>query len=273
MLKSVMDKYYTKPHVASKCVEILQAYCKNVGDYNWIEPSAGNGKFIDAMQDANLSIKGYDIDPDRSDIIKHDFLEYRVEKLGVLYGVIGNPPFGKNSKTAVDFINHASTFADLIAFILPATFCKPSVHNKINHRLRLVESVMLPSDSFIPRTTCKVVFQIYEKDNAYTRPIVKLHKETPDFTFVKSRVKNLDDDNLIWFQGYCKGYGVVVKYQMVNIKKLHRYHCIKPTHRRSTVVGGLDTLHDRFVEYGTYSIGVPGISQQDICTIWNSVYP
>jgi hypothetical protein len=270
---TVMDKFYTKPHVAKKCVEILMSYCKDAADYHWIEPSAGDGKFIDAMQTADLKIKGYDIDPYRDDIIKHDFLRYDVKQSDTLYGVIGNPPFGKNCKTAIQFINHAASFANLIAFILPSTFCKPNLQNKLDTRLRLVESVMLPSDSFVPRTNCKVVFQIFERDNAYTRPMTKLSRETPDFTFVKCHLQNLENDNLIWFKGYCKGYGVVVKYQTVNIKKLRRYHCIKPTHRKSTVISGLDHLRDHFIEYGTYSIGVPGISQQDICTIWKKAYP
>jgi len=52
-----------------------------------------------------ISITGYDIEPHlNNEIIKADFL-----KLKPVYDskniIIGNPPFGKRSKLAIDFIN------------------------------------------------------------------------------------------------------------------------------------------------------------------------
>ena len=38
--------------------------------------------------------------------------------------IVGNPPYGKNCSTAINFFNHAVTISDFIAFIIPKTFRK-----------------------------------------------------------------------------------------------------------------------------------------------------
>ena len=45
---------------------------------------------------------------------------------------LGNPPFGKNCSLAIKFFNKAAEFADLIAFIIPRTFKRISIQNKLN---------------------------------------------------------------------------------------------------------------------------------------------
>ena len=45
--KDVLDKFYTKPQVATQCVETLLSLIPQ--DMNFVEPSAGSGVFKDAL--------------------------------------------------------------------------------------------------------------------------------------------------------------------------------------------------------------------------------
>ena len=44
--RNTIDKYYTKPEIASQCVELVKEHINILKDDLIIEPSAGNGSFI-----------------------------------------------------------------------------------------------------------------------------------------------------------------------------------------------------------------------------------
>ena len=79
--------------------------------------------------------------------------------------VIGNPPFGKVSSIAIKFFNHSSIWSNVIAFIIPRTFRRPSVQNKLNKMFHLTydEDVSTKPCCFTPRLMVKCCFQIWEK--------------------------------------------------------------------------------------------------------------
>jgi hypothetical protein len=115
------DKFYTKNDIAHICMKCIQPLLKE--DDLCIEPSAGNGSFIDFMKPNSIYL---DIDPEDSRITKADFLTFE-PSLGCVY--IGNPPFGKQSSLAKKFIKRACKYnARLIAFILPKSFKKSSAN-------------------------------------------------------------------------------------------------------------------------------------------------
>jgi hypothetical protein len=62
--------------------------------------------------------------------------------------VIGNPPFGKNASKAVRFFNQAALFARIIAFIVPRSFEKESIINRLNQNFHLIHVSQLPRNSF-----------------------------------------------------------------------------------------------------------------------------
>lgn len=153
------DKFYTKPNVATSCVNELKKHA--VG--TWIEPSAGAGAFIDAVGD---KIVAMDIDPGRDEIVKQDFLTWRSPYKECT--VFGNPPFGRQSTLARKFIKHASTFASVIAFILPRSFTKPSMQRAFPLEFHLVYEIELEKDSFIVNDKSydvPCVFQIWKRMN------------------------------------------------------------------------------------------------------------
>lgn len=120
----------------------------------WIEPSAGEGAFYDALP--RKSRRGVDIDSSLKarypEYIIGDFLTMDRESLSIPSDVprgrivvIGNPPFsvagpfrGGLRNPVVEFINHASTFADTIVFIVPPTMNRPAMRDRIHRDLHLI---------------------------------------------------------------------------------------------------------------------------------------
>jgi hypothetical protein len=145
--KDELDRFYTKQGVANQCVGLFVE--KWGTNFKFVEPSAGGGAFIDALFYNKCSdVLAYDIAPMRDDIIEADTLHNLVE-MGEGHVVIGNPPYGKNSSLIKKFTDWATNCgAGTIAFILPATYNKPSRQNTICHEYKLILSVDLPDESF-----------------------------------------------------------------------------------------------------------------------------
>jgi len=145
------DKYYTKKDVAIRCVEILK---EKLGEKSltWVEPSVGSGAFRTAF---DYVIRGggkfisLDIDANVRTDFCCDYLNWKPKfEIGQQVIVFGNPPFGKNSSLAVKFINKSAEFADFVAFILPMSFEKASIMNRISQKLHLVYSENVGENAF-----------------------------------------------------------------------------------------------------------------------------
>lgn len=180
-----LDKFYTIESVVDSCIESLSVR------YDWdnwgliVEPSAGNGSFftkIPVQQDKKV---GLDIQPEHIDIIEKDFFDYQPENNVKRILVIGNPPFGKNCSLAVKFFNHAAQWADTIAFVIPRTFRRESIQNRLNLNFHLITDDEVPTKpcSFTPPMMVKCCFQVWEKKN-YKRDIIKLKTYHDDWEFL-----------------------------------------------------------------------------------------
>lgn len=149
-----LDQFYTRSSVAQDCVDLALQWANKLGydiaKLKVLEPSAGSGSFIRAFQDKGVKIDGYDIAPKDKSIKTLDFLTSAISKPGIRDNliVVGNPPFGKRAKLAIDFINKAFNYSDTVVFILPLQFYKHSAQSKINQDARLVYSAKLPEKSF-----------------------------------------------------------------------------------------------------------------------------
>ncbi|HCI69190.1 MAG TPA: SAM-dependent methyltransferase [Balneola sp.] len=175
-----LDQFYTKPAIVEQVLRLV--------DYNQydliIEPSAGAGDFLKRLP-PDKSV-GIDLEPATSGITKKNFFDFKpTETKNVL--TIGNPPFGKNSSTAVKFFNHAAQFSDCIAFILPRTFRKPSIINRLNRHFHLVEQKLLPLQAFYTPSgqsyEVPTVFQVWKKKQI-ERGTIKTLSKHEDFDFV-----------------------------------------------------------------------------------------
>ena len=126
---------------------------------------------------------GLDIEPKYEGIIQQDFLSYTPTNQS--YICIGNPPFGRVSSLAIKFFNKCAQFSDCIAFIIPRTFNKVSVQNKLNLNFILQYSEDLPLNPccFTPKMSAKCCFQIWIRSST-PRQMVVYNKTHPDFDFI-----------------------------------------------------------------------------------------
>ena len=178
------DQYYTKESIAKQCIECIVSEVPNSATFQWIEPSAGNGVFLKCLSN-EIDKVGIDIDPKEASIVKGDFLQWSpiTAKPRIFFG---NPPFGRQGSLVKKFIQHAALYADIIAFILPRSFVKPSMSRAFPLVFHCISSETLPKDAFeVNGKSYDVpcVFQIWEKRS--TPRLIVEPTEEDGFTFVK----------------------------------------------------------------------------------------
>jgi len=153
-----LDKYYTKQSVADLCyknlIELIRSTGKNSDELLFIEPSAGSGVFLTCIKEESL---GFDIAPTKSrnqaiqqlDFINDNLFEQLTPKeKGKEIVFIGNPPFGRKSKLAIEFINKALEYSNIVGFIVPIQFRKWSAQKAINPEAKLVLDIELQENAF-----------------------------------------------------------------------------------------------------------------------------
>ena len=179
-----LDKFYTLPIYSKRCIDKVFQMYETVAWDLIVEPSAGNGSFLNQLPAHTASV-GIDICPEHPNILTQDFFVYSPppNKPNIL--VIGNPPFGRVSSLAIRFFNHAAKWANTIAFIVPRTFRRVSVQNKLDHSFHLVYDEEIPMKPcwFSPAMMVKCCFQIWEKKE-HKRALVDLPTTHPDWEFV-----------------------------------------------------------------------------------------
>jgi len=155
----VLDKFYTKPSVAQQCVSAFIENVKIEENDLILEPSAGNGSFIQPMKAIKCNKIFLDIAPENNQIIQTNFLYWKPPAVNGKIHLIGNPPFGRQSSLCHKFIKHGATFAETIGFVLPGSFNKAGNRNKIPLNFQLIFSKDLGKNSCYD-THVNCVFQI-----------------------------------------------------------------------------------------------------------------
>lgn len=184
------DQFYTRRDVAVRLAKTV-ANTLLVPPTVWVEPSAGDGAFVDAIALSGLPgrVLALDLDPARPDILQGDFLRWTLphHENGVV-AVLGNPPFGKNASLAVKFFNRAAIFADVIGMIFPRTFQKKGLQNRLNRHFRLALEEILPPDSFVFEgvvVAVPCVFQVWVRiPDSALRPLHPITRNHEHFDFV-----------------------------------------------------------------------------------------
>ena len=98
--RNIIDKFYTNKNIVNYCI----IKCKEKIKFNEndliIEPSAGNGSFIEPIKKLSKNFLFFDIEPKNKEITKQDYLLYdykqNINKYNNIH-IIGNPPFGRQS--------------------------------------------------------------------------------------------------------------------------------------------------------------------------------
>lgn len=193
--RDVIDKFYTKKETVNYIIELFKQYIAPNNDDLIIEPSAGNGAFIDAIKSLKCNYEFYDLEPEHEEIIKQDYLLYNTNtntntsntntSNNNKIHILGNPPFGRQSSLAIKFIKKSCQFCSSISFILPKSFKKDSLKKTFPPNFHLVCEIDLPEKSFLVNTKehdVPCIFQIWIK-KTYSRE-VSTKLEPHNFVFV-----------------------------------------------------------------------------------------
>ena len=243
------DQFFTDVKDAEKCILISKETIKKFGDnfdeYNFIEPSAGNGSFLNLLP--NDKSVGIDIEPKNSGILECDFLKWTPKTTKNI--TIGNPPFGLRGNLALKFINHAAKFSDYVCFILPQLFdsngkgsCKKRVKG-----LNLIHTEKIGSTYFFPNgeeVKVNAVFQIWSKEHKIEEQKIDISKYLKIFSLSDggtpgtTRNKNMLDQCDFYLPSTCfgldkvklyenfeslpqkRGYGLKILFDKKNIEKV-----------------------------------------------------
>lgn len=176
-----IDKFYTSLIIVDECIKLIKQNINIEANDLCIEPSAGNGSFINGIKTLFNNYIFYDLEPENDEIIKQDYLEYdygpivnQYNKLNGKIHIIGNPPFGRQSSLAIKFIKKSCKYCDSISFILPKSFKKDSLKKHYPLNFHLIHEYELPKYSFIvdnKQHDVPCVFQIWiKKDIKRTLP-------------------------------------------------------------------------------------------------------
>ena len=122
MSVNTLDKYFTPDwlveHTIKKAIEIIGK--ENITEL--VEPSAGDGAFIEALKKnfPDIVQRYYDLYPEHPEVVRQDYkkliLSYKKGRM-----TIGNPPFGTSSSLWKAFCKKAATNSDWIVFVSPAS--------------------------------------------------------------------------------------------------------------------------------------------------------
>lgn len=180
------EQYYTPEALSNSLVStLLKTIINKSGTFFldgqsslWIEPAGGTGNFVKAARALGYSVWSCDIEPKAKDIEKKDFLLVDLTELKNKNVVVfGNPPFGRNNSLCVRFFNHSAEVAEYIAFIVPRSWRKWSVINKLDDRFECVYDLDLSHNYVDDEGTefkggsLKTCFQIWKRSTSLRKPI------------------------------------------------------------------------------------------------------
>ena len=182
--KDIFDRFYTTPETVEKCLSLI-----DFSKYDYIiEPSAGTGNFVKQFP-STIPNYACDLNPEADNIIEDDWFKVDKTKFADYHSILvcGNPPFGQQNTLAIGFFNEAAKIADTIAFILPLSFKKDSIKNRLNLNFHLENEIILDNCSFMLKDEQPIdvpcVFQVWVRKSE-ERKMVKLKTTTDLFDFV-----------------------------------------------------------------------------------------
>ena len=156
MAKIEHDKYYTPGDLAEYCVNKTKEILGEENITQYLEPSAGDGAFLEYLPEDTLA---YDLYPEDSRIVEMDYLKL---SKGYKRGrcIIGNPPFGNRGSLMNKFLKKSLHLGDYIAFILPIS--------QLNNSQTLYEFNLVYSEDLGDREYSGIIVRCCF--NIYSRP-------------------------------------------------------------------------------------------------------
>lgn len=194
-MKDDQDRFYTNEQEAER----LLYFVKNrLVEFDFIiEPCVGDGALVRALESAlvspnlvlfekNPTEAEFDYSLNIGDVLKRDFSGFENTC------IVMNPPFGKNANKAIEFFNHFASFSGIGAIfaILPKTFRKNSVHNRLNKFFHLENDFDYKSHFLFENKEIDVpcCFQVWER-----RDVPRTTKNRTTSEFIEFTTKECAD--------------------------------------------------------------------------------
>jgi predicted RNA methylase len=173
------EQYYTPRQLALELVAQIEKVLGPLEGKTVLEPAGGTGAFIEAVEAAGVNrVISFDIEPLHELVTEGSFLDQEILERNLI--TISNPPFGRNNSLSIPFFNRAAELSDAICFIVPRSWRKWSVTNRLDLGFELVLDIDLEIDyvdaSGIPMSTkthLATCFQIWLKAEK-SREIVRV---------------------------------------------------------------------------------------------------
>ena len=143
-----------------------------------LEPCVGAGIFVESSKGSGLKWKTNELFPEHGrgfePDFQEDFLTADLTKFGTFDFVISNPPFGRGSILAKNFIIRSFQLTDVVAMVLPKGMRKPSwLDKRVPRDIKIVIDEDLPNSNFLlPDGSHKNVgcfFLVLERQVGYDR--------------------------------------------------------------------------------------------------------
>jgi predicted RNA methylase len=173
------EQYYTPRALAEDLVQKVKALIPDFSSRTVLEPAGGTGAFVEAAKTAGAQkVLSLDIEPKHGDVTKANYLNAKLKLQDAV--TISNPPFGRNNSLSIPFFNRAAEHSEYIAFIVPRSWRKWSVINRLDRRFHLVLDEDLSIDYvddthtlISQKSNLKTCFQVWQRKTEL-REIVKV---------------------------------------------------------------------------------------------------
>ena len=163
------EQFYTPQDLADRLMAEVSRLIPDLNSRTLIEPAGGTGAFIEAAKRAGLlEVLSYDIEPKHPAVKKGDFLNAVLVASDAI--TISNPPFGRNNSLSIPFFNKAADHSEYICFIVPRSWRKWSVTNRLDRRFHLladqdiqIDYVDDSGDKISAKNNLATCFQIWQR--------------------------------------------------------------------------------------------------------------
>jgi hypothetical protein len=193
------EQFYTPITLAHTLVENVEAVLGSLQGKSVLEPAGGTGSFIEAaFARGAKEVISFDIEPLHEQVLLGSFLDQELTQQNLI--TISNPPFGRNNSLSIPFFNHAALFSDAICFIVPRSWRKWSVTNRLNLNYELVSDQDLDIDYedskgelISDKSRLATCFQIWKKTSTPRVPVKitdmgVIEKVSPDIADVSMTI-------------------------------------------------------------------------------------
>ena len=173
--------------------------------------------------------------------------------------IIGNPPYGTGGLLALKVLNTALRHSDRVSFVLPASFRRDSLRNRVDTGCHLEQEECLPDNTF-PRdiTTVK---QTWVRRDGIRECTPSLGRHA-DFEFIPYERR---DEAVLFIGGAGAGPSGKVKTEGYDhyMPGHHYLVCVEE------VVERMLSLQPKFIEFSRICGCLPGIGKSDITRIYS----